>query len=258
MFIKKIIDNNEIQVAIPLTATRGKVRIKQRNILNEYGIPVATCQTEFNQNCYVEWQIGYDVVATEKEKLELTTLKNSKFIGANGKEKVLYELSEYIYYLIKWNFISNLELKSIKEYLMEISSNNLIDVHQDLSIKRSHFIEKEINGMEFLQTRVEYPLIVYKFGKYEIITEIIIKEKQRAVGVMPMLYLCFPITELKTEPILLGRKAKSKEIAEFVINKSNADVFLQLLKLFGILSESHRKDVLSIIDVILKGDLKNV
>lgn len=252
MFIKNIIDGKEIQVAIPLTATSGKTRIKQRSMLNEYGIPVATCQTELTQNCYVEWQIGYDVVVAEKDKLELTTLKNLTFIGANGKEKALYELSEYVYYLAKWDIISKAKLENVQKFIEEIPLNNLIDVHQDLSIKRSHFIEKEINGLNFLQTRVEYPLIVYKFGRYEIITEIIIKEKQRAVGVMPMLYFCFPITELKTESILLGRKAKSKETAEFIINKDNANVFLQLLKLFGMLSENHKKDTLAIIDVILK------
>ncbi|GBU25650.1 hypothetical protein R83H12_02305 [Fibrobacteria bacterium R8-3-H12] len=69
MFIEKLIDNKEIRVAIPLTATSGKIRIKQRSILNEYGIPIATCQIDLSQDCYVEWQIGYDVVVAEKEKL---------------------------------------------------------------------------------------------------------------------------------------------------------------------------------------------
>ncbi|MDR3001387.1 MAG: R.Pab1 family restriction endonuclease [Fibromonadaceae bacterium] len=253
MFIKEIIENKEIRVAVPLTATSGKVRIKQRSMLNEYGIPVATCQTELTQSCYVEWQIGYDVVTKEKEKLNLTTLKDFKFIGANGKEKALYELSEYVYYMVKWNFIPRAYLRDLEKFLVDIPKENLFDLNSELSIKRSNFIEKEFNGINFLQTKVEYPLIVHKFGKYEIITEITIKEKQRAVGVMPMLYLCFPITELKTEPILLGRKARSKEEAEFIVNKDNADIFLQLLRLFGMLSENHRKDVLHIIDVILKG-----
>jgi len=251
MFIKEIIECKEIKVAVPLTTTSGKVRVKQRSVLNEYGIPVATCQTELTQTCYIEWQIGYDVVIAEEEKLNLTTLKNFKFIGANGKEKALYELSEYVYYLAKWNFIPKSCLSDMKKFLMDIPKENLFDLNSELSIKRSNFIEKEFNGIKFLQTKVEYPLIIHKFRKYEIITEITIKEKQRAIGVMPMLYLCFPITELKTEPILLGRKAKSKEEAEFIINKDNSDIFVQLLKLFGMLSENHRKDVLSIIDVIL-------
>jgi len=45
------------------------------------------------------------VVTNDKEKLERTTIKDKTFIGANGKEKTLYELSEYIYYFYKWGVI---------------------------------------------------------------------------------------------------------------------------------------------------------
>ena len=252
MYISELTENEEIHVAIPLTATSGKTRIKQRNMLNAYGLPVATCQTPLTQSCYVEWQVGYDVVIAEAEKLKLTTLKNLKFTGANGKEKALYELSEYVYYLTRWGFIPNESLVNLKKKLLSIPVENLFDVHPDLSIKRSHFIEKEINAVPFFAARVEYPLIVHKFGNYEIVAEIITKEKQRAVGVQPMLYLCFPVTELKTSKPLVGRKAESKEFADFVINRDNASVFLQLLRLFGMLSANHRRDVLSIIEVILK------
>ena len=252
MFIKTTTAEHEIEVAVPLTATSGKLRIKKRSLLNEYGIPVATCQSEFTQNCYVEWQIGYDVALAEKDKLQLSTLKHLTFIGANGKEKALYELSEYIYYLAKWRIIPKLKLEELKSFIKNIPTENLFDLHSELSIKRSNFIEKEFNGVKFFQSRVEYPLIIHKFGKFEIITEIIIKEKQRAIGVMPMLYLCFPVTELKTETILLGRTAKSKEFANFMINKENSEIFFQLLKIFGMLSENHRLDIISIIEVILE------
>lgn len=67
-----------------------------------------------------------------------------------------------------------------------------------------------------------------------------------------MLYLCFPITELCTEECLIGRTAKSKEYADFIIKRENASVFLEILKLFGMLSENHRRDILSIIGLILK------
>ena len=96
---------------------------------------------------------------------------------------------------------------------------------------------------------LEYPLLVHKFDKYEIITEIKITEKQRAVGVQPMLYFCFPITKLKE--ILIGRSASQNEKGTFVINKNNISVFLELLKIFGVLSISHKNDVLSILNVIL-------
>ena len=251
MYIKEINDKNEIIVALPITQTKGKLRVKKRSILNEYGIPVATCQTELSQSCYVEWQISYDLPIADKEKLNLTKLKDKVFTGANGKIKALYELSEYIFYLYKLKYITIKELKDIKNFIETIPNENLLDMNPGLSIKRSNFIEMEYNNIPFLQTRLEYPLIVHHFGKYEIITEIVIREKQRAVGVMPMLYLCFPITELKTDEILIGRKAKSKEIAEFVINQDNCEVFTQLMKLFGMLSKNHKKDILSIIDLII-------
>lgn len=245
----------EIRVAIPLTATSGKTRVKRRDLLNEYGLPVATCQTPFAQNSYIEWQIGYDVAVNEAEKLELTSLKHIRFTGANGKVKALYELSEYVFWLGKWGFVSREALQELSVELSAIPSDSLLDRHPDLSIKRSNFIEKELNSIPFLSARVEYPLIVHKFAQYEIVAEIITREKQRAVGVQPMLYLCFPVTELvpvPSNPPLLGRPARTKEHADFIINHDNAGVFVQLLRLFGMLSENHRRDTISIIEAIFQ------
>jgi hypothetical protein len=254
MFIRTKTEGSEIRVAIPLTATSGKARVKKRDMLNAYGNPVATCQTPFVQSCYVEWQVGYDAIVDDPEKLKLTTLSEVRFLGANGKTKAFYELSEYIFWLEKWNLVGKAALQKLAEKLHNIPTDRLFDVHPDLSIKRSHLIEKDFNGVPFLATRVEYPLVIHKFGNYEIIAEIITKEKQRAVGVQPMLYLCFPITELvpaPERPPLIGRPAFSKEHADFVINQDNAQVFVQLLYLFGMLSENHRHDILAIIKTII-------
>ena len=76
--------NEQIFVEIPLTTQSGKVRVKARSSFYEYGLPVATRQVSFAQKHYVEWQIGYDADKNDGEKLNLTSLKNSKFIGANG------------------------------------------------------------------------------------------------------------------------------------------------------------------------------
>ena len=253
MFIRAKTEGAEIRVSIPLTATSGKARIKQRDLLNAYGIPVATCQTPLTQSCYVEWQVGYDTVINDPEKLKLTTLSDFRFTGANERTKALYELSEYIFWLVKWNLVEKTKLENLATTLRAIPTGTLFDVHPDLAIKRSHLIEKELNSIPFLATRVEYPLVIHKFGDYEIVAEIITKEKQRAVGVQPMLYLCFPITELVPAPgmpALIGRTACSKEHADFVINSDNAPVFVQLLHLFGMLSVNHRRDILSIIGII--------
>ena len=57
-----------------------------------------------------------------------------------------------------------------------------------------------------------------------------------------MLYLCFPITELQTNTVLIGRVAEIKEVAYFDITKENIKIFIEILKMFGILSENHKHD----------------
>lgn len=205
----------KLEVPILLTAVSGKIRIKNRSIVNKYGTPVAARRDGFKQSNYVEWQIGYDVVKKETEKLKDSSLPETSFIGANGKEKALYELSEYVWYFYKWNILTGKDLEEIKSYLNGIKGGDLIDNNSELQIDRPHPIIKTINKFDFEYTQVKYPLLVRKFDKYGIITEIKITEKQYAVGTQPMLYLCFPITELRAKSNLIGRVAEMKEIAYF-------------------------------------------
>lgn len=251
MWINKIDDDKKtLSIAIPLTKGTEKTRIKKRNLFNEYGVPVSTKSESFSLSCYVEWQIGYDVVTNDQEKLNRTTIKDKLFEGANGKEKTLYELSEYICYFYKWGVIKLSDLENIKTFLKKLKECDFLDRNSSLSIERSHPIDKSVLGIDFYFTQVKYPLLVHKFKQYEILTEIIIKEKQYAIGVQPMLYFCFPITELKSENIILGRTAETKEVANFIIDENNVSIFLEMLKIFGILSANHNKDILTIIDKI--------
>ncbi len=90
------------------------------------------------------------------------------------------------------------------------------------------------------------------FKHYEVITEITIREKQRAVGVQPMLYFCFPITELISDTHLIGRCANLKEFADFKINKDNSFIIVEMIKIFGMLSPSHKHDTIEIMDLVIK------
>lgn len=175
------------------------------------------------------------------------------FIGANGKTKVMYELSEYIYYFYKWNIITRQSLIDIIDYLNNTSQSNLIECNQELAITRTHPVHKSICDIQFEASQVSYPLLIHKFQNYEIIAEIIIKEKQRAVGTQPMLYFCFPITELQSTngEYFVGRIAEKKEEGIFIINQDNIKVFMQMIKIFGILSTNHKTDVINIIKAIV-------
>ena len=242
-------ENKRILVDIPLTTPTGKIRIKSRSMFYEYGNPHAAKSKPISQNNYVEWQIGYDLEDTKKNESK-SSLPHISFIAYNGKKKVLYELSEYLYYFYSWGMITSSELKSIIEFLSELEEENLLSNHPDCRITRTHPVEKQINNTPFFGMTLMYPQLVYKFGIYEILAEITIREKQKAVGVQPMLYLCFPITELQVGENLIGRTAKTKETGKFVIDESNYRIVIEMVRIFGMLSPSHHKDILAILKAV--------
>ena len=256
MFIEKVdYEKKEILVAIPLTTTRGKIRIKIRDNIYGYGLPFASKQNKFNLKNYVEWQIGFDVEVgkeyNEKLKKDLTTIKNIKFIAFNNKEKYLYELSEYLYYMVDFEIIKIEKLKELKSFLTSLNEKKFIDKHPHCQIKRTYPQIEKINNLNFEVLKIEYPQLIYKFEKYEIIAEITIREKQKGVGIQPMLYFCFPITELISKTPLIGRNAKTKEFAYFKFDRYNAFIILEMIKIFGMLSVSHNYDIRQILDVII-------
>jgi R.Pab1 restriction endonuclease len=252
MFIKsKNPTTKEIKVAIPLTTTSGKTRVKVRTIFDEYGLPFASRQNPFTQNNYIEWQIGYDSVLDNEKKLALSTLSDVHFQAYNGKTKAFYELSEYLYYFYQWEVFSTQELKNLIEFLENLEEKDLIENRPDSNITRTHPKEVYINGLKFKKLQIAYPLLIHQFGDYEIISEIVIKEKQRAAGVQAMLYFCFQIMELESEINLVGRIAEKKEFGYFTFNPKNSFIILEMIKIFGMLSKSHRADVVAILKRVM-------
>lgn len=135
-------------------------------------------------------------------------------------------------------------------FLQNITEGEFLDSRSDLQILRSHPVSKNILGVEFYESQVKYPLLVHKFSNFDILIEIIIKEKQRAVGVQPMLYVCFPITELQCTPALLGRVAESKECGLLVLDSKDKNFLLETFRIFGMLSKSHNDDVCEILRIV--------
>ena len=246
--------NRKILVEIPLTQPTGKIRIKKRKHYTDFGIPVATKRIPFDEKMYVEWQISYDVEINSKN-FENSTLKECKnFIleSDNGKKKIPYELSEYLYYFYKMNVISIKDICDVKKFIKNISKDKLLE--NLYKICKSYPIKKEINNICFLESEIKYPHLIHDFNNgFQIIAEITIREKQKAVGIQPMLYICFPISYLsdKSGNSLIGRTAKDNEYAIFEFNKNNAFVILETIKIFGFLSERHKNDILKILNLIL-------
>ncbi|PDW22579.1 restriction endonuclease [Helicobacter pylori] len=236
-----------MEVSIPLTSISGKVRVKIRHAFSDYGISTATRKIPFSLKHYVEWQIGYDVPIKDKEKFKLTTLKDEKyhFLGANNKVKTLYELSEIIYYAKQLNLISLENLENTLKYLekqKQFIEDNFI---------RERFRLHQFGSMDFELSRISYPLLIHSFNDNQL-SEIVIRERQYGSKVQVMLYFCFSILELKTTTPLLNRTAALKEHALLIIHKTNALMFLEMLKIFGLLSQVHHNDVLKILEKILQ------
>ena len=230
-----------LKYEIPLTKISGKIRIKERLAFSDYGLPIAPTKTILSPKHYIEWQIGYDNIVEN----------NEHFIGANGKKKQIYELSEFLLFGLKNSFISQNEILDLKNFI----ENNEIFVETTQEIQRTNFIEENLAGIEFLKSKVSYPLLVHQFQNKDILCEIIVREKQRAVGVMPMLYFCVPMSAIYDKngtQNFIGREVKSKEQGYLYIDKNNISIFIQMFKIFGILSANHKHDCLEILNYILR------
>lgn len=167
-------DKKAIEISIPLTSISGKARVKIRHAFSDYGISTATRKIPFSLKHYVEWQIGYDVPIEDKEKFELTTLKDEKyhFLGANNKVKTLYELSEIIDYAKQLNLIGLENLENTLKYLekqKQFIEDNFI---------RERFRSHQFGGMDFELSRISYPLLIHSFNDNQLSEEIVIREQQ--------------------------------------------------------------------------------
>ncbi len=242
---------NELFVLLPMTRPNGKIRIKERNSFSEYGTPFPARQRQISLKNYVEWQIGYDMPAKEENKKK-TTLSKNVFKNNKGERKYPYELSEIIYYSFKKELIKEIDIQDTYNKIQSIEDSQLFDVLDSMRISRTNPVEKTINGLDFYEMKVSYPLVVHKFGKYDIYAEVMNREKQKAVGVQPMLYVCLPITSLVFETNQIGRTLNAKECAKWVISKDEAKLALELFRIFGMLSSKHRYDICAILKALFE------
>ena len=244
---KVVNTEDRLFVNLPLTKPTGKIRVKRRSFFSEYGEPIAPRQVKLTQSCYVEWQIGYDLVATD-ENAGKTSLSELTFINYKGEVKYAYELSEIVLYAHRHGFVKDADVARCIADIREVSDKNTFE--ETSSISRTNPKEVTINGLRFYEMNVSYPLFVHRFGQYEIFAEIMIREKQRAVGTQAMLYVCLPITTMDFKRQALGRTLESKECAEWRIGQEEALLALELFRVFGMLSPKHRHDVISILEML--------
>ncbi len=205
-------DEKVIEVSIPLTSISGKVRVKIRHAFSDYGVSTATRKIPFSLKHYVEWQIGYDVPIKDKEKFELTTLKDEKyhFLEANDKVKTLYELSEIIYYAKQLGLISLKNLENTLKYLEKQKQF----IEDSFMITRERFKSHQFGGMDFELSRISYPLFIHSFNDNQL-SEIVIREQQYGSKIQAMLYFCFSIFGVKNRYPLIKQNRYAQRTCPF-------------------------------------------
>jgi R.Pab1 restriction endonuclease len=83
--------------------------------------------------------------------------------------------------------------------------------------------------------------------------EIQFKQKQRAVGYQPMVYLCLPFAQWLTtggDPRAPGH-AHPKETVIYRFSRAQTDFLLATIHAFGIASREHNEDLTKILDGLL-------
>ena len=142
----KVVVANDIFVNIPMTKTSGKVRVKRRSFFALYGEPVAPRQHIMTQENYIEWQIGYDLLANE-ENIKKTRITDKVFLNYKGEKKYCYELSEILYYSKQREMLSEDEIRSVYKEIKDVSPERTFEETE--SISRTNPKEVVINGMAF-------------------------------------------------------------------------------------------------------------
>lgn len=241
-----IIKERNIWLVIPATNS-GKFRFKKRKNRLDFGETFSTRECLFDEQAYLEWQIGYDVPVKDVGGEKNTKLNKKSFIGSNGKIKYPYELSEIFWTAIELNLISKEEVKCLLDEIRKYTQ--FID---EKVISVEHHSKLSINGVHFEETSIKLPTLFMVETLDETQIEVSIQKQQYASGVQPMVYFCIPLKSFMNSSDILGKSSISGDKLKYVINQSNVQNLLNLMKVFGMVSKRHNHDIVQIIQTLLE------
>lgn len=239
-----VCSNNAIELTFS-AANDGKFRFKTREKDESFGKTFATRQKAFNEKVYLEWQVGYDAMVEDvKSGKKFSKLIQTTFIGSNGKEKYPYELSELLYESIKCGFVSMGDLDKLNA---EILSYNKFFDEKEIVVETSSSLL--FNGLSFKEAAIKLPTL-FMPQKDGTNIEISIQKQQYASGVQPMIYFTIPFKSFANWRDLDGKKSVRGNNLKYLIKKDNAEMILNMFKVFGMASSRHKFDVEQILKTV--------
>ena len=169
--------------------------------------------------------------------------------------KYFNELSDLLIKIIRKGFV---DLKYLKKLLKEVQSEKQF-IEDELEVCRTQPKEYKLGKWTFLLSTIKHPLLIYEISGLILKIEIIIKEKQKAIGIQPMLYLCIPIKLVEEYPEIENKLAETKQKATYLITKNNFQFIIETIRIFALLSKKHQRDIVNILRTILTyGDKQTI
>ncbi len=239
--------NSSIELTFS-AANDGKFRFKTREGETSFGKTFATRQKAFNEKVYLEWQVGYDALVEDvKSGKKFSKLTQATFIGSNGKAKYPYELSEILYQSIKCGLISLQDLDKLNAEIL--AYNNFFD-EKEIVVETSSALL--FNGLPFNETAIKLPTLFMPQNSDGTVIEISIQKQQYASGVQPMIYFDIPFKSFANWRELDGKKSVKGDKLKYIVRKDNAEVILNMFRVFGMASTRHKFDVEQILKTLKK------
>ena len=235
--------NNKLFMEFP-NKNKGKFRYKKKG-KSELSRSFSPIESKFEEDIYLEWQIGYDALLSDINKKKHCLIgKKFEFIGANGKKKYPYELSKILWTLVKKNILKPTVFNHLKNKI--IKYNDFFDNVPKIKIKGP----VGINNLTFTQATTLLPTY-YFHPPDQTWIEIIIQKQQYAFSFQAMIYYCIPIRAFKNGNQLIGFSSKEKPIPlQYMVDKNNTNNILTLFKTLAMASKRHKQDVLKILNVL--------
>lgn len=239
---KIFVRDEKLIIELPLTNPTGKIRVKRRRRDSNYGLPIATRAERFTEDDYVEWQISY---ATQNPPIE------SKVEGIIiNDNQIGFELTKLLYEGIKLGIFSKKDIDELEEFINGVEPTETLEENEKI-FRENNFQEIKGGFKRFIE---KVPIFIKKNEKLGYFVEIILRHKQRAVGLQAMVYLCIYVKKLKDKNgnPLIGRIADPKEFGQIEITAENKAIITDVVKAFAIASWQHKNDILNILNQIKK------
>ncbi|WP_322876281.1 R.Pab1 family restriction endonuclease [Mycoplasmopsis felis] len=221
--------------------------ITKNNITNQNQILTSKTQT-INENDFLEIQISYDKNIEDfynKPSIYKLAFKNNK-----EENKYIFELSDIFYWGLIKGFIN---LEYLKKLITKVQSiKNTINDEYKISIRKRNQNNHMIIPLTFNEYEIVKPVLISEYIDNDFI-EIKIKNKQKAVGIQPMLFLNLSAKNfyINNESII-GKNIQTKDVIQYVIDpKKFMNLFVNLVLVFANLSKEHNQDILRILNSIL-------